>query len=88
MGPDPMRYLAVLLKRPYESREVGGATQYLWPAAFTYESWDAVPQEQKEALRPLYNEVNFSEFDRFGGYLGYRVGINDSGDWLFFVAGD
>lgn len=88
LGPDPMRYLAGLLKRPYESREVEGTTQYLWPAAFAYESWDAVPEEQKEALRPLYNEVNFNDFARFGGYLGYRVGIDEGGNWLFFVAGD
>lgn len=86
--PGPMRYLAALLKRPYETREEQGEVNYVWPAAFAYDSWDAVPEEQKEALEPLYSEMNFRDFERFGGYTGYRIGIDENGNWLFFVAGD
>lgn len=85
---DPMRYLVGLLKRPYATREVQDTTYYSWPAAFTYDSWDEVPDEQKEALKPLYTEEDFSNWERFGGYIGYRATIDTSGDWLSYVAGD
>lgn len=60
----------------------------MWPSAFAYDEWAAAPEEDKDALRPLYTEENFEGFARFGGYIGYRVGITEQGEWIFFVAGD
>lgn len=89
-NPDhaPMRYLAGLLARPHNSREVDGRIQYEWPSAFTYDSWPEVPEEDREALKPLYDEQDFADFERFGGYIGYRVVITQEGAWTAFVAGD
>lgn len=87
-GEDPMRYLAALLNRPYEARETDGRVDYVWPAAFASDSWGAVSDDQREELQPLYSELDFNNFDQFGSYAGYRVGIDSTGDWLFFVAGD
>ncbi len=84
----PMLYLAALLDRPHETRSVEGRTQYLWPSAFAYDSWDEVPDEDREALRPLYTELELRGFQEFGSYGGYRIGIDADGNWLFFVAGD
>lgn len=87
-APRPLRYLVELLDRPYETVEVQGQTQYVWPSAFAYDDWAEVPEADREALQPLYDEEDFTRFARFGGYTGYRVGISADGDWLFFVAGD
>ncbi len=86
--PRPLRYLVELLDRPYGTVEVQGQTQYVWPSAFAYDDWDEVPEADREALEPLYDEDDFARFARFGGYTGYRIGISADGDWLFFVAGD
>ena len=87
-GPAPMRYLAALLQRPYGKRQVQGATHYAWPSAFTYDSWSDVPEADREALEPLYGPEDFEGFERFGGYVGYRVVIAADGTWRAFVAGD
>ena len=88
-GPDPMRYLVGLLNRPYRLQDIpDGEDQYVWPSAFAYDSWEEVPEADKEALKPLYTEDDFEGFEQFGSYAGYRVGITADGDWRFFVAGD
>lgn len=84
----PLRYLVELLRAPHGQREVEGQTVYAWPSAFLYEDWAEVPQADKDALSSLYGEEDFTFFERFGGYVGYRVGIAEDGEWLYFVAGD
>lgn len=88
--PEPLRFLVGVLNRPYLRIEHThrGEVRYVWPSAFGYDSWEAVPPEDKKALEPLYGEEDFESFARFGGYVGYRVGITAEGDWEFFVAGD
>lgn len=85
---DPMRHLVGILDRPHAVVNVGGVTRYAWPSAFTYDSWSAVPERDREALRPLYDDADFESFERFGGYIGYRVIILPDGTWTVFVAGD
>lgn len=89
-GPKPLRFLVGLLERPYRlvEHEHRGFTEYVWPSAFAYDDWDSVPAPDREALKPLYTEKDFAGFARFGGYVGYRIGITPKGDWTFFVAGD
>lgn len=86
-GEEPILYLAELLNRPFTVSELEGSTYYSWPSAFG-PNWSAVPETDREALRPLYGDEDFAVFDEFGGYIGYRVGILEDGTWLFFVAGD
>lgn len=87
-GNEPLRYLAEVLQRPYGRRTVEGVVTYEWPSAFTFDDWADVPEADREALRPLYGDEDFSFYEQFGGYIGYRVGITADGEWLFFVAGD
>jgi hypothetical protein len=71
--------------------ESDGLPIYAWPSAHTYGSWDAVPEAEKEALRPLYDDLDFGFFGEFGGYLGYRIGITLDGDWaqwIYAIDGD
>lgn len=65
-----------------------GVVRYVWPSAFAYDSWDEVPEVDREALRPLYGDDDLESFDRFGGYIGHRVVIREDGTWTAFVAGD
>lgn len=86
-GSEPLRYLVELLDRPHARIDAGGP-RYVWPSAFAYDAWEDVPEADREALRPLYDDDDFARFEQFGGYTGYRVGISEAGEWLFFVAGD
>jgi hypothetical protein len=87
-GRQPLRFLVELLDRPFATQEVRGVVHYVWPSAFAYRDWARVPEADREALRPLYSDEDFAAFQEFGAYLGYRVGITEEGDWIFFVAGD
>jgi hypothetical protein len=86
-GEQPMLFLAELLNRPFGTIEGEGVTYYVWPSVHTKE-WDAATQAEIERLRPLYGDEDFSDFEAFGAYFGYRVGITDNGDWVYFIAGD
>lgn len=83
-----LRYLVELLDRPHAVVEDAEGRQFVWPSAFAYDDWAAVPDEDLEALRPLYGDDDFATFQEFGGYIGYRIGITEAGDWLFFIVGD
>ena len=88
---EPMLYIAGMLSRPFGVLQSGELPIYAWPSAHTYGSWAAVPEAEKEALRPLYGDLDFGFFGEFGGYLGYRVGITLDGDraqWLYAITGD
>lgn len=87
-GHGPLRFLVELLNRPHAVNEDAEPSLFVWPSAFPYERWDDVPTEDREALRPLYDDDAFEDFAAFGSYQGYRVGITADGEWSFFVAGD
>ena len=87
-GQAPLRLLVELLDGPAATREVEGSTQYLWPAAYVFERWEDVPTSVREDLRRMYDDDDLRRFAQFGSYAGHRVGITDSGDWIFFVGGD
>ncbi len=87
-GRAPLRMLVELLDGPAATREAGGTTQYLWPAAYAFESWQEVPPSARDDLSRIYGEEDLRRFEQFGSYVGHRVGITRSGDWIFFVGGD
>lgn len=83
-----MRTLVELVDGPSAARSVDGTTQYLWPSACAFERWEDVPASAREDLRRLYGDEDFRRFEQFGSYVGHRIGITESGDWIFFVGGD
>jgi len=87
-GHAPLRMLVELLDGPSATRPAGGTTQYLWPAAYAFERWEQVPASAREDLRRVYGEEDLRRFEQFGSYVGHRVGITQSGNWIFFVGGD
>ncbi len=89
MGDQPvLRTLVQLLAAPFASLPGGEGTQYVWPSAYGYERWQDVPQVDRDALRPVYGDEDFRGFEAFGSYAGFRIGITEDGDWIFFVGGD
>lgn len=60
---------------------------FVWPFAYTLDFKELTPDE--EGLLPqFFAPEDILDWKSVGGYLGYRVGISESGDWVFFVAGD
>jgi hypothetical protein len=73
---------AVLGTEPDRSRGV-----YIWPAqaAGDPSEWD---EQDLEALRQIHTDEDIRSFQELGLYVGWRVGIDRDGTWVFFVAGD
>ncbi len=65
-----------------------GPDIYVWPAAYAYQSWDQITEEDLDELARIHSEGEFDLFAQSGSYMGWRTGIDENGNWLFFVAGD
>ncbi len=88
-GRGELGTLVNVLSTPFAVQQFeDGPTYYVWPAAFAYETWEEIPAEQLAALSALYTQEELDQIATFGSYAGWRVGINEDGDWTFFVAGD
>ncbi|MGH8946618.1 MAG: hypothetical protein ACRDVL_10765 [Acidimicrobiia bacterium] len=61
---------------------------YVWPAALVYERWEDIPEEQLEELLAVYTEEELEQIAEYGSYAGWRIGIDEQGNWLYFIAGD
>ncbi|MEX0825439.1 MAG: Gmad2 immunoglobulin-like domain-containing protein [Acidimicrobiia bacterium] len=86
-GEDPIRFLAELLSQPFGILENQDITYYVWPSVHT-KPWEDVTDAERESLRPLFDEADFADFEAFGAYYHYRIGILANGDWVYFIAGD
>jgi hypothetical protein len=53
-----------------------------------YESWADIPEELRLELLMIYTEEELDQIAGFGSYAGWRTGIDELGNWLYFVAGD
>ena len=60
---------------------------FVWPAQAVEDplEWD---ERDIEALTAIHAEEDVRSFQDAGLYLGWRVGIDRNGTWIFFVAGD
>ena len=61
---------------------------YYWPSAFVYDSWEEIPQADMEALLTVYTQEELDQAAGFGSYALWRIGITETGEWRFFIAGD
>ncbi|MDQ3963090.1 MAG: hypothetical protein M3277_04140 [Actinomycetota bacterium] len=86
-----LRYLVEILHLPYckERQDDGTGTEteavyYVWPrvhcSARSVEDWDD--------LEGLYTDEQIEEMRKANIYFGFRVGILEDGDWVYFIAGD
>lgn len=87
-GNDPLRKLVQIFGTTPRDFEIRDENHKVWPAAATYESWNAIPEEAIDDLRSVYTAEDLQSFAQAEQYLGYRTAISRSGNWLYFVAGD
>jgi len=85
-GEDPLAMLVRTLGLPWarETLEVEPFVFYVWPSAYLIEADEA----DWEAVAGLYTPEEIETMREYGGFIGWRTGIEDDGDWRFFVAGD
>lgn len=86
-GEDPLRKMVQILDTNFCIEEVSdGSSYYFWPSVMcsdaTDEDWRALERSG------IYTDEELRQFEEFGSYIGYRVGIRSDGDWMVFVAGD
>lgn len=62
----------------------GMVTQYAWPSAHC----DTPTNEQWAELEGLYTDEEIQAMKDFGGFIGWRIGILEDGDWIYYIAGD
>jgi hypothetical protein len=89
--PDDDRFeiIAELLNMNREVTEMpDGSRLFVWPAAFAYDTWEEIPTAAMDELLRIYTEEELDQISLLGSYGGWRIGITESGEWIFFVAGD
>jgi hypothetical protein len=89
--PDDERFavLGELLNMNREVTEMpDGSRLYVWPAAFAYDTWDEIPDAAIDELLRIYTQEELDQISLLGSYGGWRIGITEAGEWIFFVAGD
>jgi hypothetical protein len=88
-GATPMSDLITILQlAPGVTDDGQGTFFYVWPAVAAMDDWSDATEGQRSELAQLFGVDALADWDLFGGYIGYRVGITDSGRWAFFVQGD
>ena len=81
--------LVQLFDTPYAFEDYDGLPRhYYWPSAFVYDSWEEIPPADMEALLTVYTQEELDQAAAFGSYALWRIGIIETGEWRFFVAGD
>jgi hypothetical protein len=89
-GTYPATALIVeLFGTPYAFEDYEGLPRhYYWPSAFVYDSWDEIPPAEMEALLSVYTQEELDQAAEFGSYALWRIGVTETGEWRFFIAGD
>jgi len=90
-GRTDFENMITVLDLPYGTKETQlepdvYSTIYVWPSAFGDNPTDADWQAVEDS--GLHTAEEIEQMHEFGGYTGWRIGITEDGDWLFFVAGD
>ena len=82
-GEPVLAWLVTVLNMPYG--RVDGL--FVWPFAHALD-FQNLTAYQTGLLGQYFSEEDIAGWKSFGGYVGYRVGIDEAGYWIFFVAGD
>lgn len=89
--PDGQEILAILeevMSAGFVHLEAGTPQElYVWPYFFAM-PLATLDARQKVELFKIVTAGDYEEMKTFGTYIFYRVGIDPTGHWSFFVAGD
>jgi hypothetical protein len=81
----PLETLAAILELPFVHQR--RFRLYVWPDAFTRKASTLSPDE-REQLATALGEEAVNAYEQLGTYIAHRAGIDEEGDWVFYVAGD
>jgi hypothetical protein len=81
----PIQTLVEILELPYTFQ--AESKIYVWPDAFTRQA-ASLTLDEKERLGDAIGDEALRLYEQLGNYLGYRAGIDEDGQWVFYVAGD
>lgn len=59
----------------------------VWPAVYARVPF-AVADDERAGLEARFGAGTLAGWEDAGAYLGWRIGITDTGEWIFLVAGD
>jgi hypothetical protein len=80
---DVLAEIVALLEGPF----VTDGDTTIWPELHTRVPF-AFGADERDELEARYGADRLAQWEAAGAYLGWRIGIDESGDWLFLVAGD
>lgn len=83
-GATVLEILTTLLSLDNPAEQDGS---FIWPAAASRDP-AAWTDEDIADMKTIYSQRQIDKFREYGSYLGWRVGIEEDGTWIFFVAGD
>ena len=88
-GEDPFGLIQrlLVLRHAAQQTEGGPSPLYTWPAVFTKTADQWTEQDEAE-LRELGSAEDIAMWREHGSYMGWRLGIDAGGNWLYLVAGD
>ena len=88
-GEDPFGLLLrlLLMRHAAQESEGGPSPVYTWPSVFAKTAAEWTEQDEAE-LRELGTSEDIAQWREHGSYLGWRLGIDAHGNWLYLVAGD
>jgi hypothetical protein len=90
-GEGKLGVLLLLLDMSWGVQEItepGIPDHYAWPRAFIYDRWEDIPTAELDELLAIYTREELDQLAGFGSYAGWRTGIDATGEWRFFIAGD
>lgn len=87
-GDGQLDTLLRLLDMTPDVVETESGAIYVWPAAHIYDSWEEIPATLAKELEQIHSPDELSQMAGAGSYIGWRTGIDEEGNWLYFVAGD
>ena len=87
-GHEILAILEEVLSAGFVHLDAGTASDlYVWPYFFAI-PLDRLTNPQRVELFKIVTAGDYDDMKAFGSYIFYRVGIDPSGQWAFFVAGD
>lgn len=93
-GQDLLDVMAALLTMDHSVTTVEGYTIYSWPflVGMSPEEIRNITEEQRAQLERVYSQEDIDLIietaDVIPGYAGWRLGIDQEGRWIYFIAGD
>lgn len=85
-NPELLDVIAGLLELPYGVNDPVEPEYFVWPWLFT--DPEANWPEFRDQLVAAVGERQVAGYEEHGEYLGWRVGIDRDGTWIYFIAGD